>query len=260
MIVGIDHVVIAVTDLHSAAVELTDATGLQVSPGGRHHTLGTANRLVWLGDTYLELIAVLDPDLAAHSWVGRPVTHRLERGPGFATYALTSDDLESDVSRLVAQGSSLGRPTTGERMRPDGGMVRWKLSIPGMLAPDRPPFLIEHEPAGPEWRPMARMERAMQRHPFGGRARLRSLEIAVDDPDAVAEAYGADLGLEMTPRFGDRFETSVGQQEIRLVPMDRQVPHRPPGPTTTIGIALEEGSARRVDVLGCRFVLAVPVG
>ncbi len=249
MIVGIDHVVLAVDNLHAAAVQIAERTGLQVSPGGRHHALGTANRLVWLGDTYLELVAVMDPVVASHSWLGVPVMRRLERGPGVATFALASDGIAGDVSRLTSQGSSLRRPAAGERMRPDGGMVRWMLSLPGMLAPERPPFLIEHEGTGPEWRPMARLERAMQRHPIGGRARLAWLEIAVDDPDPVADAYRADLGLDMAQRFGDRFEGAVGSQTIRLVP-DQRV-----GPSTTIGIRLEDGPARRVDLLGCRFVL-----
>jgi hypothetical protein len=256
MITGIDHVVIAVPDLRLAADEFAQRTGLEVSPGGRHHALGTANRLVWLGDTYLEFVAVVDPHLATHSWIGAPVMRRLEHGPGLAMFALASNDVRADVGRLAGHGSSLGKPTSGERMRPDGGMVRWTLSLPGMLAPDRPPFLIEHEMTGPEWRAMARMERAMQRHPVGGRARLAWLEIEVDDPDAVAEAYRADLGLDPVEHFGDRFEVQIGGQVVRLAPVERVVPHRTPGPTTIVGIHLEEGPAtRRVDVLGCRFDL-----
>jgi Glyoxalase-like domain len=55
----LDHVLIATPDLEAAAAELDDRYGLTNVPGGRHPRWSTANRIVPLGDTYLELVAVV---------------------------------------------------------------------------------------------------------------------------------------------------------------------------------------------------------
>ena len=68
-----DHVIYAVDDLDEAAAGLFDREGLGSVPGGRHEGWGTANRIVPLGDTYLELIAVVDVDEAEGSEFGRGV-------------------------------------------------------------------------------------------------------------------------------------------------------------------------------------------
>jgi hypothetical protein len=63
----LDHVLIAVDDLEAAAKEVEERLGLASVAGGRHHGLGTANRIVPLGETYLELVAVVDDAEAAAS-------------------------------------------------------------------------------------------------------------------------------------------------------------------------------------------------
>ena len=64
----LDHVLIAVTDLADAASACSSArTASHSIEGGRHPGWGTANRIVPLGDSYLELIAVVDEREAATS-------------------------------------------------------------------------------------------------------------------------------------------------------------------------------------------------
>src|SRR5438132_3854521 len=71
----LDHVLIAVADLASAGREIETRHGLASVEGGRHPGWGTANRIVPLGEAYLELIAVSDEAEAAQSpfgsWVAR---------------------------------------------------------------------------------------------------------------------------------------------------------------------------------------------
>src|SRR5262245_13448232 len=71
----LDHVLIAVTDLEEAARGFESRYGLASVDGGRHRDFGTANRIIPLGSTYLELVAVVDPGAAAGSsfgwWVDR---------------------------------------------------------------------------------------------------------------------------------------------------------------------------------------------
>src|SRR5207253_2293658 len=64
MLLGIDHIVIACRSPDDAAEEITQRVGLEAGGGGRHPRYGTYNRLVWLGDSYLELMGVEDSDLA----------------------------------------------------------------------------------------------------------------------------------------------------------------------------------------------------
>ena len=80
MLIGIDHLVIAVADPDEAASTLESSLGLEPGGGGRHEALGTFNRLVWLGDTYLELIGVFDAKLAAASWIGAPASRAIAAG------------------------------------------------------------------------------------------------------------------------------------------------------------------------------------
>ena len=75
----IDHVLIAVADLADVAREIEARYGLASVEGGRHPGWGTANRIVPLGETYLELIAVVDEAEAAREpvWkLGRPCASR----------------------------------------------------------------------------------------------------------------------------------------------------------------------------------------
>src|SRR6185436_11308739 len=76
--VELDHVLIAVTDLEAAARDFESRHGLASVDGGRHRDFGTANRIIPLGSTYLELVAVVDPGAAAASsfgwWVDRGAT------------------------------------------------------------------------------------------------------------------------------------------------------------------------------------------
>jgi Glyoxalase-like domain/56kDa selenium binding protein (SBP56)/Endoribonuclease L-PSP len=76
----LDHVLIAVADLAAAGRELEARHGLASIEDGRHAGYGTANRIVPLGDSYLELITVADESEAARSpfgsWVARVQSER----------------------------------------------------------------------------------------------------------------------------------------------------------------------------------------
>jgi hypothetical protein len=243
MITGIDHLVIAVGDLDEAAAALAGSVGLAVTPGGTHPDHGTANRLAWLGDTYLELVAVVDPERARHSWFGRLVLDRLAAGGGLAALCLASDDLAADIAAARGRGVDVAGPFPGERRRPDGRVVRWRLALPDPLGVDAAPFLIEHDPTAAEWTPIERAERAAFVHPVGGPVRLELVELPLDDVRRTRDRYLRTWGLLARPSLagGGARDVSVGRQIVRL---RRQVgaesqsptvhlvvlpqPHRPP--------------------------------
>ena len=244
MLLGIDHLVIAVRDPDGAAAQLERDAGLAFTGGGRHEAMGTFNRLAFLGDTYLELIGVFDRGLVQSSVtfpVGRAALAVLDDGrEGMATFALATDDVAGDAARLRGRGSPIGKPLAGSRTGPDGGVVRWTTAFPP-LGPGEPPFLIEHEYAGAEWGDEARAARAAFPHPVGGRVRMTSLELPVADPVETAEAYGSVLGIA----FSEGWRTAVGEQAVVLrgaSPVDQPVvrleaePGTPPLDLVSLGI------------------------
>jgi hypothetical protein len=246
MLLGIDHVVIAVADPDVAAAELEVKLGLAPSGGGRHDRLGTFNRLVWLGDSYLELIGVFDRVAASGSWIGAPTLRALGAGGGLATWAIASDDLAADVATLQGRGSALAEPVDGERVRPDGRVVRWRLSATEQLGPDRPPFLIEHDPAAAEWSPADRADRA------AGPTRLDVLELGVDDLDRTSQAFLRAVGLRFRPSLigGGARDADIGTQRVRLRPArDRTKPR------TTVHLRARQGLSADVDALECHWIL-----
>lgn len=217
MVQAIDHLVIAVPDPETAAEELGAALGLAFTGGGKHPGGGTYNRIAFLGDAYLELIGVDDRELAESNAIGAAAVRALDAGGGLATYALVDDEIETTVARLRADGSSIGPAERGSRSRPDGGEVAWWRAAFDELGPDRPPFLIRHQPTGPEWSAAARAERADYVHPLGSPARLVRLDIATPDPPSLAASYQRELGLELWS-VADLALCTVGPHTIRLRP------------------------------------------
>jgi hypothetical protein len=121
-VLRLDHVVYAVPDLDEAAVRFRGEFGLDSTEGGRHKRWGTANRIVPLGDQYLELVAAVDEPMAAETAFGRGVLERAARGGGWFTIAAVADDLDAVATRL---GLEVG---SGSRTRPDGQTVRWRMA------------------------------------------------------------------------------------------------------------------------------------
>ena len=116
MLLGIDHLVIAVHDPDASAAALEADLGIAFTGGGRHEAWGTFNRLAFLGDTYVELIGVFDRALVASSGtaVGRAALAVLDAGAeGLATFALATDDIAGDVARLQAAGLAHRRAGRG---------------------------------------------------------------------------------------------------------------------------------------------------
>src|SRR5262245_36807460 len=118
----IDHVVYAVDDLDEAAVRFRERYGLDSAEGGRHERWGTANRIVPLGDQYLELVAVVDPELAGTSGFGHDVLERAADGGGWMTLAVATDELDAIATRLGLEVDA------GSRTRPDGRVLRWRMA------------------------------------------------------------------------------------------------------------------------------------
>lgn len=242
MIIGIDHLVVAVPDLDRATEAVWSGAGLAVTAGGRHPDHGTENRLLWFGDSYLELVGIVDVEQARGSWFGRLVAERLEHGGGLAAICLASDDLDADLGAARARGAVVEGPFPGERRRPDGRFVRWHLALPGVLGPESAPFLIEHDVTAAEWTPSERAERASFVHPVGGRVRLALVEVPVGDVADVSLRYLRTWGILFRPSLagGGARDANLGDQVVRLRPRSRSAAGEPTLELVRVGV---EGGA-----------------
>jgi hypothetical protein len=261
MLDSIDHVLVACADPDAAATAVEAELGLRATGAGRHTGLGTFNRLVWLGDSFIELIGIEARKLAEASWVGRPVVRAADAGGGFATWAAATHGIRNEVDQLRLSGSDLGEPIPGKRVRPDGRIVRWTLSAAPTLGPLAPPFLIEHDLDAAEWSPAEREERARQPHPIGASVRFDTLELPAPDVVQATRRYLRTVGIgPFRPSLAGRGarDASVGPHTVRFVPGASAG-----WPTATLhlrvaapALGVEPGTALRdVVLLGCRWLI-----
>lgn len=116
-----DHIAISARTLEEGVEWVESALGVKLAGGGQHPLMATHNRLLGLGDIYLEVIAI-DP---SGTPPGRPRWFDLDRfegAPRLTNWIARSDDLEAD---LVLCPPGTGRPIALAR-----GDYRWKMAVP----------------------------------------------------------------------------------------------------------------------------------
>jgi hypothetical protein len=186
--VELDHVLIAVADLRAASRTLEERHGLASVEGGRHAGWGTANRIVPLGDAYIELIAVVDEGEAAGSAFGRWVASGIESGPGrplgWVARTKRLDEVAERLGLTVSSGSRPGR---------EGRVLRWRLAgVDEAAAEPALPFFVEWG----EGTPLP--GRTEIDHPAGP-VRLERLELS-GDAGRVTERLGTEeMPIGVTP-------------------------------------------------------------
>jgi hypothetical protein len=176
----LDHVILAVADLGAAAGELERRHGLASVEGGRHAGWGTANRIVPLGETYVELITVVDEAEAAGSAFGRWVAAGLRSGPGrpLGWVARTGrlDEVAERLGLTVSSGSRPGR---------DGRLLRWRLAgVDQAAAEPALPFFVE-------WGEGTPLPGSAEVEHQAGPVRGERLDLS-GDPERVAAWLGTD--------------------------------------------------------------------
>jgi hypothetical protein len=96
--------------------------GLRSVEGGHHPGWGTANRIVPLGDSYLELVAVVDEREAATSRFGSWIAASASPTGRIVGWAVRPDDLDATAARHGL------RIDAGSRTTPAGERVTWRLA------------------------------------------------------------------------------------------------------------------------------------
>ncbi len=146
MPIGIDHVILAGTDLDALEKSFT-RMGFQVTGGGEHPHLGTRNRIIILDESYIELLAVADPDRASPA-----LQSFIAGGGGWMGYALQSSDIAAETRAMRGRGVDARGPTPGSLVAPDGSARGWRVTMIGSddlwEATFPLPFLIQHDSTG----------------------------------------------------------------------------------------------------------------
>lgn len=126
---SIDHIVYAVPDLASAVRHFHNEYGITAILGGKHHSKGTKNALVNLGNSvYLEILAIdhENQNIKAPRWMGMDLISEAK----ITRWSITSNQLEKDQAILQSYHPQMGIIEEGARETPDGSILKWKMILP----------------------------------------------------------------------------------------------------------------------------------
>jgi hypothetical protein len=196
MLTALDHIIIGVRDLEQASTNFSQRLGLVASGGGIHPTGGTANHIIVIGDTYLELIAVRTPAEAQQSMLTR-----LAKEEGYLNFVLASNDLEHDSASMAQRAVSILGPAPGQLTSAGGRSRGW--SRTNVERPDLTqhyPFLIQHDSTGEERRFRLAGWTEPPAHPLGA-VKVLSTTIAVANLAEAAPRFQHIYGLQPSENF-----------------------------------------------------------
>lgn len=211
-IIGLDHTVLAATDLE-AARETYRRLGFTITPRGRHIGWATGNYCIMFPGNYVELLGIAEP---GGYTAGLEETLRA-RGEGVHKVVLGIDDAGAAYASLVADGFAPQPVQSLKReLELPGGTVLPAFSLihlPPEATPQASIFLCQHlTPAllrQPDWLP----------HPNGAE-RLSGIVVVVDDPPALETAYERLVGPGSTVRTDRMLAVRAGGETLLFATPD----------------------------------------
>lgn len=180
-----DHLAVTAVTLDEGVAFVEAALGVALAGGGQHPHMATHNRLLGLGDIYLEVIAI-DPTAPRPDWPRWFDMDRFTGPPRLTNWVAACDDIDAELA--------LSPPGTGEPVALQRGDYRWQMAVPadGCLPFDGCfPALIE-------WDGPLHPARALP----DADVRLTRLELAHPQSDALADALAtriADARIVVVP-------------------------------------------------------------
>lgn len=186
-----DHIAVSASTLAEGVAHVEAALGVTLAGGGQHPHMATHNRLLNLGDLYLEVIAA-DPAQPRPAWPRWFDLDRFSGPPRLTNWVARCDDLAAEIA-LSPHG--IGTPVALQR-----GDFRWQMAVPatGILPFDGAfPALIRWEGTA---HPAPRL-------PDAG---VRLVALDITHPDAAA------LTKALQGRISDaRLRLHVGPQTMQ---------------------------------------------
>ena len=216
---GIDHIVLAVNDL-DAARERFGALGFTTTPPALH-PFGTGNSLVQLQDSFIELLAIVEPEklvpASADSFsFGDHIKGFLATRQGMAMMVVSSEDARADNAMWSDAGLTTFAPLDFSRKAtlPDGTEATVAFTVAFAVDPSMPDAVFfvcqQHYPEA-FWQP------EYQSH-VNTAHRMPSVTLAVDEPDRHRNFFAAMLGADAVAASGGGLIVTMPRGVIEVIP------------------------------------------
>lgn len=116
-----DHIAVSASTLAEGVAHVEAALGITLAGGGQHPHMATHNRLLNLGDLYLEVIAA-DPAQTRPAWPRWFDLDRFTGSPRLTNWVARCDDLDAEIA--------LSPPGVGTPVSLQRGDFRWQMAVP----------------------------------------------------------------------------------------------------------------------------------
>ncbi len=215
---GIDHIVLCVRDLEKARHQF-GAMGFTLTPPARH-PFGTGNSLAQMGSSFIELLAVTDPERIPPHGDGRFsfAAHNAEflsRREGMSMLVISSEDARAEEERWRKAGLKTFEPVYFERAAklPDGSEAKVAFTIAFVLNEDMPDVVFfccqQHAPEA-FWQP------DYQRHQNGA-LDFSEITLMAEEPKSLAKFFNQLFGDGCVDVDGDRLNVRSALGEIQVI-------------------------------------------
>ena len=219
IVTGIDHAMIAVSDLDRAGLAYR-RLGFTATPPGRHPNRGTANICFMFPHDYVELIGALPGTQSATGLERFLASH----GEGLRAVAFAGDATEL-AAELTPRGLADGPFEISRTLdAPEGGVEpRFRLTrleeraTPGLTA-----FLCQH------LTPELMRRREWLTHANGAMG-IDGVTLAVNETDVLIPSYTSLFGEHAVRRREDGFDVTIGDRHTLRFLEPRRLARRYPG-------------------------------
>ncbi|MUV38480.1 hypothetical protein JNUCC1_02318 [Lentibacillus sp. JNUCC-1] len=145
---ALDHIVIAGKNAEDASSRYGNQFSIKAIKGGEHTNWGTYNYLSFFANTsYMEWLGIQDKETARASDnpLIQHLVHMLDHDrPGPFQVALRTKQMDKLIDHFEKQNIPYQGPFSGEREKPDGSMLKWRMLFPEYdYTKEMLPFLIE---------------------------------------------------------------------------------------------------------------------
>jgi len=194
----LDHVIVAVRDLDTAAATFSALLGVPVGLRSEHPVHETRNALLlFRGGPYLELLEV--PRREGAPFVTAVRRAAAARGEGLVGLALTAPSMGETIDHLRALGYDVPAVEEGSAVNADGRVRRWRTALlPTAIFSGVPALLVEHYDW--DWRAELRPREDSGRV-WDGAAGIHHLAIDVAEADDSSRRWEEALGLRLRQRI-----------------------------------------------------------
>lgn len=207
---ALDHLVIAADDADEARLKFSAISGFKAYQGGRHENWGTYNYLSHFSNhCYIEWLSVFNESKAvnaANPLIKHAAAQLAENQQGPIQAAIRTTDMDQLLQHYQKNNLPFQGPFEGNRKKPDGTVLAWRMLFPSDSAGSLLPFLIEWKgnPPAPDDPDLINNES------------IRHIEWGVEDPAAARQLWMDMYQLDL-PAQDNPYSFKLGNADISLV-------------------------------------------